>query len=63
MTPTLPASATAEAADSAGAALSELLLEEPPHAATSSDAAARPATAPMILRDIKVFPFIVWVDP
>ena len=53
MKPTLPA-ATGAAEDAAGAAedaagaaevLSEL-VEEPPQAATSSETAARPATAP-----------------
>ena len=54
------------AADDAGAAADEaaaaaevdsLLVEEPPQAATSSEAAARPATAPMIFLDMRCCPF------
>jgi hypothetical protein len=66
ITPTLPPAPGADAASEAVGAqlLAELLLlEELPHAVTSSDATARPATAPMSLRDIKVFPFIVWINP
>jgi hypothetical protein len=50
------ATAAAEEA-TAAAEVDSLLVDEPPQAATSSEAAARPATAPMIFLDMRCCPF------